>query len=402
MQLILTQIPRTSKTVAPGRGPPPHVRLTGFCYNIPMQSTPEISGLLLDAIEQTTETFFITDTRGTIVYVNPAFEKLTGYRREEILGRNPSILKSGMQSPQFYREMWAVINSGRSWSGRLVNRRKDGSTYNEEQRICPIKNAAGEVKHFLALRRDVTHEIQLEEQLSQSQKMESLGLLAGQISHDFNNLLTIIIGSMELISEDLQPDSVGAKLSTEILRSSKESANLIKQLMVFARRRDTVPVLTILNEPVKEMKVLLDSLLGENISVAYSLSDGLAGAMLEPEHFKQAVMNLAANAKDAMNGTGTLTISTRNAGPGGLPAGVTEGIYDVFEIRDTGPGIPAEILPRIFEPFYTTKPKGKGTGLGLSSVYGIVHQNGGRIFAGNRPEGGAVFTVYFPAAKRKA
>jgi len=363
-----------------------------------MEIKPEVCALLMESLEQTCETFFITDSSGTILYVNPAFEKLTGYSREEALGKNASILKSGKHSPDFYREMWGALKAGRLWSGRLVNRRKDGTTYTDEQRICPIKGASGEVKYFLALRHDITRERQLEEQLNQSQKMESLGLLAGQISHDFNNLLTIIIGSMELISEDLKPGTVGHKLSTEILRSSRESASLIKQLLVFARRQDATPVLVSLNEPIKELKVLLDNLLGHNVSTAYSLAEDLSKTRIEPEQFKQAVMNLAVNARDAMNGSGGIMLSTFNAGPDGLPPGVPAGTYSVFELADTGPGIPADILPRIFEPFFTTKPKGKGTGLGLSSVYGIVSQNGGYVLASNRPAGGAAFSVYFPAA----
>ena len=362
-----------------------------------MQIPAEVAALLLDSIEQTSETFFVTSADGIILYVNPAFEELTGYTREEVIGKKAGILKSGEHSPEFYREMWETVLAGRRWSGRIVNRRKDGTLYTEEVRISPVSGPDGKPRYFLALRHDIARETQLEAQLNQSQKMESLGLLAGQISHDFNNLLTIIIGSMELIGEELDPGSTGARLAVEILRSSKESANLIKQLMVFARKQEPCAVLTTLNEPLAELKVLMDSLLGKNVTVSYSLAAGLDRVKIEPENFKQAVMNLAVNARDAVGGSGVISIKTYNAGPEELPSPLRRGPYVAFEISDTGPGIPPEELPRIFEPFFTTKAKGKGTGLGLSTVYGIVNQNGGQILAANRPEGGAVFTLYFPA-----
>jgi PAS domain S-box-containing protein len=363
-----------------------------------MERDPAITQILMQALRQTCEVFYLTDSDGIILYVNPAFERLTGYPREEAVGQTARLLKSGQHTPEFYHKMWATLKAGEPWHGRLVNRRKDGSLYLDDQRICPIKDAAGNVKYFFSIRHDITKERELEEQLNQSQKMESLGLLAGQISHDFNNLLTVMIGSMELISEELPQGSVGQKLSTEILRSSKDAANMIKQLMVFARRQDNNPVLISMNEPLREMKLLLDSLLGKNVLSAYTLDESLSKIRIEPERFKQAVMNLAVNARDAMNASGAIMFRTYNAGPAGLPPGVPAGSYAVFEISDTGPGIPNDVLPRIFEPFFTTKPKGKGTGLGLSSVYGIVTQAGGYVLASNRPAGGALFNLYFPAA----
>lgn len=362
-----------------------------------MERRAEIREALIESLKQSCNVFFLTDTKGTILYVNPAFEVLTGYSREEAVGKNASLLKSGEQTPAFYREMWSALRSGGHWAGRIVNRRKDGTTYMDEQSICPINGPDGQVKYYFSTRRDVTREIQLEAQLNQSQKMESLGLLAGQISHDFNNLLTVIIGSMELVMEDLKEDSVGYKLSTEILRSSKESAALIKNLMTFARRHESRPTAVTLNSPLEELKPLLDNLVGKAVSVSYSLADDARQTKIEPEHFKQAVMNLAINAKDAMGGKGSLFIRTFNAGPEDVPHSLIGENYSVFEISDSGPGIPKEILPRIFEPFFTTKPKGKGTGLGLSSVYGIVNQNNGHIFAANGKDGGAVFTIYFPS-----
>lgn len=366
-----------------------------------MKLSTETGAILLESIEQASETFLVTDLEGRIIYVNPAFEEVTGYTRREVLGKNPRILKSGEHNAEFYRALWETLQAGRRWNGRIVNRRKDGTLYTDEVRITPIFDKHKKPRYYLVLRHDITRETQLEEQLNQSQKMESLGLLAGQISHDFNNLLTIIIGSMELIGEDLKPGSVGAKLAAEILRSSKESANFIKELMIFARKRETHPVLTTLNEPVTELKVLLDSLLGKGVKVVYSLANNLAKVKIEPDNFKQAALNLAVNARDAMSGAGGIMIKTFNAGPEDLPPSLPRGSYCVFEISDTGPGIPPEVLPHIFEPFFTTKPRGKGTGLGLSTVYGIVTQNGGQVIATNRQGGGAVFTVYFPAAAGK-
>jgi len=368
-----------------------------FCTISGMKITPELCNILLESIDQTCESFFLTDQDGVILYVNPAFEELTGYSSAELIGKKPDILKSGEHPPEFYKEMWAAAKAGKRWSGRLVNRRKDGSLYNEEIRICPIKGPDGAVKYFLALRHDITKERELETQLNQSQRMESLGLLAGQIAHDFNNLLTVIIGSMELVEEDLTPGSVGAKLAHEILRSSKEHAAMIKQLMSFTRREDSAPVPLTLNEPIAELGILLDTLLGKMIQVEYDLAKDLKAVKIDPEQLKQALMNLAINAKDAIAATGTIRIVTRNAGPGGLPPSVPPGHYAVLEVSDSGPGIPADILSRIFEPFFTTKPKGKGTGLGLSTVYGAVVQARGHIFAANKPGGGAIFTIYLPA-----
>ncbi|OGS15370.1 MAG: hypothetical protein A2234_01425 [Elusimicrobia bacterium RIFOXYA2_FULL_58_8] len=362
-----------------------------------MHSSRAVCDIILDSIEQTCETFFITDAEGVILYVNPAFERLTGYANAEVIGKKPDILKSGEHPEAFYREMWETIKTGKRWTGRLVNRRKDGTLYNEEIRICPIKTPDGMIKYFFTLRHDITKELALETQLQQSQKMESLGLLAGQIAHDFNNLLTVIIGSMELVGEDLTPGSVSARLAHEILRSSKEYAARIKQLMLFTRRSESRPVALGINTQVEEMKILLDTLPGKSINVTYSLAGDLKPVKIDPEQFKQALMNIVLNARDAVGGKGAIRITTRNAGPKGLHPSLPEIRYALLEIADTGPGIPAEALPRIFEPFFTTKPKGKGTGLGLSTVYGIVQQAHGQIFAANRPDGGAIFSIYFPA-----
>jgi two-component system cell cycle sensor histidine kinase/response regulator CckA len=154
------------------------------------------------AVEQATETVVITDTEGTILYANPAFEKTSGYTRAEALGQNPRILKSGKQDAEFYRQMWDVLRRGEVWNGHFINRRKDGTLYEEEATISPVRDAAGKVVNYVAVKRDVTHEVQLESQFRQSQKMEPSASLAGGVAHDFNNILAVIQMQAGLLKSD--------------------------------------------------------------------------------------------------------------------------------------------------------------------------------------------------------
>ena len=177
---------------------------------------------LVTAIEQSAEGVVITNTNGDIEYVNPAFTRITGYSREEVLGHNPRILKSGNQDPVFYQQLWATILKGEIWHGELINRRKDGKLYTEEMNIAPVRDADGEVTHFIATKQDVTERKRLEEQFRQAQKMEAVGRLAGGVAHDFNNLLTIINGYSELVLEGLNFQRSDAGLPRR--RSGKPAA----------------------------------------------------------------------------------------------------------------------------------------------------------------------------------
>jgi len=249
----------------------------------------------------------------------------------------------------------------------------------DERQIALVSTISSQLGFMIQRRKAEDESKKMREQLIQSQKMEALGLLAGQLSHDFNNLLTIIIGSMELIMESM---------AEGILQASKESANLIKQLLIFARRQEYVAKTVNLNDIISETRILLDRLLGSNIKIEYSLAPDLAKVTMEPEQFKQALINLVINAKDAMPSGGAIKISSFNQSSAGELAAV--------QISDTGPGIPPEVREHMFEPFYTTKPKGKGTGLGLSMVYGVVTQYKGEILVDSKPGKGAVFTLLFP------
>jgi len=365
---------------------------------MPMEFTPEICGILFSALEQTDETLFITDAKGIIVYANPAFERLTGYTVNEAVGKNASILKSGDHTDKFYAEMWKTIAAGKTWTGRFINLRKDGTRYTDETIISPIRGGNAEITHYLALRRDITKEVALEEQLMQSRKMEALGLLAGQLSHDFNNLLTIIIGSMELVMEEIPQNGISMQLSRGILQASKESASLIKQLLIFARRQEYSPKVVNLNDIVTETSILLDRLAGKTIKIDYDLAQELSPVNMEPEQFKQALLNLVVNAKDAMPSGGAIKVATMNwVADKEISPSLKAGDYVLLEISDTGTGIPPETIGHIFEPFFTTKPKGKGTGLGLAAVYGVIQQHKGEIIAESRP-GRTVFRIYLPKA----
>lgn len=364
-----------------------------------MELDPQTCRIIIDALDQTSVALFITDAAGIIVYANPGFERITGYTIQEVVGKNAGILKSGENSDEFYAEMWTTIKTGKEWKGRFINQRKDGTRGVDETRISPIRDANGKLSHFLAIRHDITKEAALEEQLIQSQKMEALGLLAGQLSHDFNNLLTIIIGSMELVMEELPKESAGMKLAQGVLKTSQESANLIKQLLIFARRQEAEPVLVNLNDIISETMVLLNRLLGVNIKMEYSLAPDLAQVNMTPEQFKQVLMNLVINAKDAMPAGGVIKIRTFNHSVAkGAGHAMKSAEYAAVEVSDTGPGIPPGIREHIFEPFFTTKPKGKGTGLGLSTVYGIIQQHKGDILLTSAPGKGAAFTILIPKA----
>lgn len=233
-------------------------------------------------------------------------------------------------------------------------------------------------------------------QLAQAQKLESLGLVAGQVSHDFNNLLAVIIGSVQLLMENTNPGT-GLKLSGEILRMAREAEALVKQLLSFARRNDAPAAPLDLNALVEDIRMILVKLPGKEVSVEFSLAAGLPPVKAKPDHIKQMVINLTANARNYSPPGGKVVLRTRAAAPGEGPRGAAPGGV-VLEVEDSGPGINEEAFPRLFEPFFSSRPEGKGTGLGLHIARSAARECGGDVVAANRPEGGAVFRVYLPAA----
>ena len=334
------------------------------------------------AVEHAAEMIVITGTDGTIEYVNPAFERITGYTREEALGRNPSMLKSGRQDDAFYRVLWQTVGEGGAWSGRLINRRKDGTLYEEEMSIAPARDDQGRIVNFIAVKRDVTREATLQRQLHESQRMEAVGRLAGGVAHDFNNLLQAMLSHVQLLGTSSLDGERMAEVRVELEDQIRRGAALTRQLLLFSRRESLRIEPLDVNEVITHASKLLRRLVRESIAFAMALDDAPLTVEADRGQLEQVLMNLVVNASDAMPRGGTLTLRT-----GGEETSVW------LEVADTGAGISEENLPRIFEPFFTTKSREKGTGLGLAVVHGIVSSLGGSVGVRSRVGAGTQVRV---------
>ncbi|HSW64821.1 MAG TPA: PAS domain S-box protein [Dissulfurispiraceae bacterium] len=364
--------------------------------------------LLLQAIEQANEVVVVTDKDGAIQYVNPAFEKSSGYAKDEAAGQNMRILKSGKQDEAFYRELWGIISSGDVWRGRMVNKRKDGSLYTEEATISAVLDAGGAIVSYLAVKRDITEALRLEdekrkleEQLQHVQKMDAIGRLSGGIAHDFNNMLNVILGYGELVLEKLYHGDPLRLDVEQIIRAGKRSEELTRQLLTFSRKQPLQPEIIDINALLMSLEKMLRRLIGEDIDLKFSLVHDALRIKADPGQIEQVIINLAVNSRDAMPHGGTLTIETASVELdhqyAHTHAEVSEGEYVLIAVTDTGCGMDRETVSRVFEPFFTTKEKGKGTGLGLATTFGIIKQSGGNIMVYSELEQGTTFKIYLPA-----
>jgi two-component system, cell cycle sensor histidine kinase and response regulator CckA len=370
------------------------------------QSAEQSLRKLSCAVEQSGDTIMITNSDGVIEYVNPAFEKLTGYSSQEAVGQTPAILSSGQQPPAIYRELWETISIGNVYNNILVKRKKNGELYYVDENISPIRDAKGTITHFVSNGRDLTKRLDLEAQLLQAQKMDAVGRLAGGVAHDFNNLLTIITSYSELALDSVVPGSITQGRLQEILSAARRAAELTRQLLAFSRNQPQALRVGELNPVVSGIVKTLNRLIGEDIELRFIPGEGMGRVRFDPVQIEQILMNLAANARDAMPQGGQCTIETSNVYldepyVASKKAAIPTGRYAVLTVTDTGAGIPPEHLPHIFEPFYTTKPSGKGTGLGLATVYGIVKQNHGFVWAYSEQGLGTIFKVYLPCVQER-
>lgn len=252
------------------------------------------------AVEQSADSIMITNLHGIIEYVNPAFEVLTGYQRDEVCGGTPRILKSGEQGTECYHELWKTILAGNIYRGILANRKKNGELYSVEESISPVRDAAGTVTHFISNGRDLTERLRLEAQLVQSQKMDAIGNLAGGVAHDFNNLLTIITSYAELALDAVPEKSPLESKIQEILLAARRAAELTRQLLAFSRKQPQALRLADLNQVITKIANTLPRLIGEDIDFTFQCGEGLGWVRVDPLQIEQILMNLASNARDAM------------------------------------------------------------------------------------------------------
>ena len=381
--------------------------------------------MLAKAIEQVKDHIMITDQDNHIQFVNPTFEKDTGYSLEEIEGKNPSILKSDRHQPQFYQRLWEQILSGRSWEGELINKKKDGSFYWAESTISPVFGEDGKIVNFVQVARDRTKERALKAQLLQSQKMESIGTLAGGIAHEINNPIGFVYSNLGSLQEYLVDfmdllklyhglevfvdtsdkkikqviDEIEAKkkevdlefllsdlpgLVSDTLEGAERVRGIVQNLKDFSHVDSAILEPTDLNEGLKKTLKLLAAELKYKVELKtefglLKMVDGF------PQQLNQVFLNLILNAAQSIETKGTISITTE-----------MDKDFAVIKIKDTGCGISEENLSRLFEPFFTTKDVGKGTGLGLAVSYNIIKKHQGKILVDSKLGVGTQFTLRLP------
>jgi two-component system cell cycle sensor histidine kinase/response regulator CckA len=368
------------------------------------QKTEDTLRKLWRAVEQSADLVMITDREGIIEYVNPAFEALTGYSPGELMGQTPRVLKSGQQTSELYKDLWETVLSGAVFRCTMVNRKKNGDVFVAEKTITPLRDNEGRITHFISNDRDITDRRRLENQLQQAQKMDAVGRLAGGVAHDFNNLLMVISSYAELMLDSLTPQHPLRRNVDEIQKASRRAADLTRQLLAFGRKQMQSLQLLDLNLIIEDINKMLPRLIGEDIELVFVPGEKLGKVKADPVQIEQILMNLVANARDAMPKGGRLSIETASVRLDDAyvqeHAIVPPGDYVLLTVTDSGMGIAPEHVLHIFEPFFTTKEEGKGTGLGLATVYGIVKQNSGFIWVYSEPGLGTTFKVYLPRARQ--
>jgi PAS domain S-box-containing protein len=356
------------------------------------------------AIQAVSQGIVITDPRqpdNPVIYASAGFERMTGYRAEEVLGRNCRFLQGEGTDAETARTLGAAIRAGRGCTVEILNYRKDGTPFWNALSVNPVHDERGELLHFVGVQQDLTERKALENQLRQSQKMEAIGHLAGGVAHDFNNLLTIICGCADILLAMPAGDGNDRELVVAIREAGDRAAALTRQLLGFSRKAILEPRVLDLNTLVTATGKMLKRLLGEDIVLKVELEPRLRRVKVDPGQLDQVLLNLAVNARDAMPTGGRLTIETANVvitpEQAATHADCRPGPHVMLAVTDTGCGMTSDVMRRIFEPFFTTKAPDRGTGLGLSMVFGIVRQSEGCIHVDSEPGRGTSFRIHLPA-----
>jgi len=360
----------------------------------------ERMALLDTALQAMPAGIVITDKDGHIQWANHGFTQLTGYGLDEAVGGKPNLLKSGRHAVDFYARLWDTILKGQVWSGELVNRRKDGTEYTERMVIAPVSHEKTGITHFIAVKQDITEQKQMERQLLRSQRMEGIGLLAGGIAHDLNNVLAPILLSAELLRATIEQPALRRSLDV-IEAAARRGAGVVRQVLTFARGIDGERAPLRLRDVVRELVMIIEETFPRDIEIRRVAGERVSLVLGDTTQLHQVLLNLAVNARDAMPNGGQLTFEVKAVdvprGRSSLMGEVKPGRYVMLSVRDTGEGMSPEVRDRLFEPFFTTKPRGKGTGLGLATVLGIVRSHGGFVEVDSAVGVGSDFRVYLPA-----
>jgi len=358
-----------------------------------------------ELVENATYGIYRSDWKGNLLDVNPALVAMLGYSsKSELMTRN---LDSDIyENPADRVSILSMFETrGRVDSAEANWKRKDGRTISVQISGGQVRGKDGQVSHFEVIVEDITKRRSLEEQLRQAQKMEAVGLLAGGISHDFNNHLSVILGNADLLLEKTQAGKL-QHYAEEIKKATLRAAQLTRQLLAFSRKQVLYPALLDLNAVVNDIAKILRRIIGEDVQIVIEGETNLASVQADHGQVEQILMNLATNARDAMPNGGKFTVRTENAELG--PADVARypyvrpGRYVRLSVSDTGAGMSGEVRSRAFEPFFTTKPQGRGTGLGLATVYGIVKQSGGYVWISSALGAGSTFDIYLPRVDEAA
>ncbi len=369
--------------------------------------TAELSRLHL-AVEQTRDIIIITDRHGIIEYVNPAFETVTGYSREEAIGRTPNICKSGEMSASFYQQMWDTILAGGTWQADFINRNRAGERYVVAQVISPIRDSADRVTGFVSVQRDVTRERQQQRQMEHTQRLESLGVLAGGIAHDFNNLLAAIMGNAGLARMRARDDATLAKLIRRIEEASERAADLCKQMLAYSGKGKFVVEPINMSALVEQNMEILKVSISKHVLLQSDLSPVLPPILGDRAQMQQVVMNLVINASEAIGDqegvirlrTGTVMVDAAYLRSSHIDEPLPVGGYVYIEVSDNGCGMDAQTRKKLYDPFFTTKFTGRG--LGMSAILGIVRGHHGAIQLYSEPGHGSRFKILLPVANEGA
>jgi PAS domain S-box-containing protein len=365
----------------------------------PAQQTEQEHQQLVMAMQQVAEGILITDADWIIQYINPAFSRLSRYSRDELLHQYIGIIRSNRHDRTFYTRIRDTLRSGVVWSGREIQKRKDGRLYEVEVTSSPVRDDSGRIVNFISIYRDITTEVSLERQLRQVQKLESIGTLAGGIAHDFNNILTAIIGFTEMALSSVATNDPLRRNLNYVLKASHRATDLVKQILAFTRQdereREAVEVAPIVSEVLKMLRATLPT----TVEIRQGIS-AHSRVLADPTQIHQVLMNLCTNAGHAMRKSGgvlKVELQETEVGADPLFSDLSPGLYVELMVSDTGCGMSGATMERIFDPYFTTKEPDEGTGLGLAVVNGIVKNHGGIITVDSESGKGSTFHVFLPA-----